>query len=181
LARGYDPTIIAGLPPEVEDTDGNKHSTVGAMQYPRADFSMIFLLAAGLLYCCAVCDCTLQFHSSIGNIDRHIRSAEHVAAIQKGMGSGGELDNRIFHLIAEIAFHVRPFRLAQSTHMAALINSPFLVTGTTARQLIVAAGICVQRQIQRCCADSQGFTRGERHRWKAQMMPAVITRQNSIC
>jgi hypothetical protein len=50
-----DPLKLTGLPPEVEDADGTKHSTIGLMQSPRASFAVYFcyfLLEVFILYPC---------------------------------------------------------------------------------------------------------------------------------
>jgi hypothetical protein len=167
-----DPSKLAGLPPEVEDVDGTKHSTIGVMQYPRASFATIFLLAGGLLYWCAtILWCVRQFHESIGNVERHLATSDHlgiIGRVQGIIGTGNEFYDRIFNVMCEIAFNMRPFRLIQSPHLAPLINCPFALTGTTARQLVVATGMLVKRSIERRCADESFGPPEERKRLRRQ-------------
>jgi hypothetical protein len=149
-----DPTILGGLPAEVEDAEHNKYSTVGVKQYPRPGFATIFLLAAGVYYYCSLCGCVQYFGDSIGNVNRHISSDEHQQMLAGTTTLGGDLDDRIFGILAEIAFNMRPFRLVESVWLAPIINTPYPVTGATARKIIVATGMCVQRVIQGFVADA---------------------------
>jgi hypothetical protein len=47
--------MLAGLPPEVQDAEHDKHSTAGVRQWPKVEFNTIFLLTEGLYYFCSIC------------------------------------------------------------------------------------------------------------------------------